>query len=200
MDEPAPPAPGFDLVAVAASAGGLTALKGVLGGLPADFPASVAVVMHLDPRHTSFLAEILARATPLGVKEAADGDRLRPGAVLIAPPDRHLVVGPGGSIELTRTVQVHLVRPSADVLFESVARQYGPRAVAVVLTGSGSDGAAGARAVKAAGGTVIAQDRATSEYFSMPHAAILAGCVDSIVPLGGVAPLLVALAAPGVDR
>src|SRR5689334_6363854 len=115
------PAAGFDLVAVAASAGGLKAISEVVAGLPRDFPAALAVVQHLDPRHRSLLAEILSRRTLLRVKEAVEGDRLACGIAYIAPPDRHLLVNPDGSLSLSRTKLVHFVRPSADLLFESAA-------------------------------------------------------------------------------
>ncbi len=125
-----------------------------------------------------------------------DGDRLRPGAVFIAPPGHHLLVGVGGVLALTVTQPVHYARPSADALLESVARAFGPRAIAVVLSGAGTDGSDGVRALKGMGGTVIAQDRRTSQSFGMPGAAIHTGCVDAILPLGEIAPALVNLVAP----
>jgi two-component system chemotaxis response regulator CheB len=183
----------FDIVAVAASAGGLTALTRVLGALPADFPASIVVVQHLDPRHRSLMADILSRHTRIAVKEAVAGEFVRPGVVYIAPPDRHLLVNPDGSLGLTQSELVHFVRPSADLLFESVAASFRERAIAVVLTGSGSDGAMGAKAVKEMGGTVIAQDEATSEFFAMPSAAIRTGAVDFVLPLDEIATALMTL-------
>ncbi len=194
MDDPAfllPPA--FDVVALVASAGGLAALGSILSALPADFPAAIVVVQHLDPSRPSLLASILARHCGLSVREANHNDRLRPGSVYVAPPDRHLVVGPGGVLALTATEPVHHVRPSADALLESLGRSIGPRTVAVVLTGAGHDGADGVRAVKHRGGTVIAQDRPSSQSFGMPGAAIGTGCVDTILPLEQIAPALVHL-------
>jgi two-component system chemotaxis response regulator CheB len=187
------PAPPVAVVALAASAGGLAALTKVLSELPADFPTPVVVVQHLDPRHRSLIASILGRHCPLWVKEARHGDRLAPGTVYIAPPDHHLLVNADGTLALTRSEPVHYVRPSADLLFESAAAAFAERAVAVVLSGTGSDGGAGVRAVKRAGGTVIAQDKATAEFFGMPATAIETGSVDLILPLGEVAPALVAL-------
>lgn len=194
MNEAPNPSPGPIVVAVAASAGGLGALRKLLGALPADFPAAVAITQHLDPHHPSHLAAILARSTPLVVKQAAAGDVLRPGSVFIAPPDSHLLIEAGGRVALTQTARVHMVRPSADRLFESLAASYGPRAVAVVLTGSGADGEGGVRAVRRRGGTVIAQDPATAEHAGMPTAAVRTGCVDEVLPLERIAPRLVALA------
>jgi two-component system chemotaxis response regulator CheB len=189
--------PGFDVVALAASAGGLHALSQLLGALPVDFPASLLVVQHLDPRHRSLMASILARRTPLSVQQAQQGDRLTAGTVYVAPPDNHLLLNPDRSLSLTRTEMVHFVRPSADLLFESVAASVRERAIAVVLTGSGSDGTMGVRAIKKMGGTVIAQDEATSEFAGMPRAAIDTGAVDFVLPLKEIAPALVTLVTTG---
>ncbi len=191
------PGAAFDLVAVATSAGGLRALRIVLSALPADFPAAILIVQHLDPRHRSLLAEILARATPLRVKQAEEGELLQPGVVYIAAPDRHLLVKPDGTLSLSEFELVHFLRPSADLLFESAAGSYGDRVVAVVLTGSGSDGAMGVQAVKKVGGTVIVQDEATSEFFGMPGAAVQTGNVDVQLPLAEIGPALVALVVKG---
>jgi two-component system chemotaxis response regulator CheB len=183
----------FEIVALAASAGGLQALTQVLSGLPADFPASVVVVQHLDPRHRSLMAEILGRRTPLPVIQAEAGHRLKAGQVLIAPPDKHLLVNPDGTISLTHTELVHFVRPSADLLFESVAASFGSRAIAVVLTGAGTDGGMGIEAVKKRGGTTIAQDAETAAYSGMPQTAIATGSVDFILPLEEIPSALITL-------
>jgi two-component system chemotaxis response regulator CheB len=188
---------GFDLVALAASAGGLRALSHVLAALPQGFPAAVVVVQHLDPRHQSLMADILSRRTALAVKQAEEGDSLSPGTVYIAPPNRHLLVNSDGTLSLTQSELVHFVRPSADLLFESVAASYKDRAIAVVLTGSGSDGAMGLKAIKKMGGTVLAQDEATSEFFGMPGAAIQTGTVDFVLPLDEIPSALVTLVMPG---
>ena len=187
------PKAAFDVVALAASAGGLAALSAVLSALPADFPAALLVVQHLDPRHRSLMAEILSRRTTLRVKQAAEGDRLSPGNAYIAPPDRHLLVNPDGTLSLSQSELVHFVRPSADLLFESVAASYKDRAIAVVLTGTGSDGNMGVKAIKKMGGTVIAQDEKTSEFSGMPSAAIQTGQVDFVLPLDEIAPALITL-------
>ena len=187
----------FDVVALAASAGGLTALSSVLADLPAEFPAGILVVQHLDPRHRSLMADILNRRTRLEVKQAEDGDHLTPGRVYIAPPNRHLLLNGDGSLSLTQTELVHFVRPSADLLFESVAVSYKDRAIAVVLSGSGGDGSMGVKAIKKMGGTVLAQDQRTSEFFGMPGAAIHSGSVDFVLPLEEIAPALVTLVMKG---
>ena len=188
-------APGFDIVALAASAGGLSALTEVLAALPAEFPAALVVVQHLDPRHRSLMAEILGRRTAIKVTQAEEGQHLKPGTAYIAPPDRHLLVNPGGTLSLTRTQLVHFVRPSADLLFESVAATYRERAIAVVLSGSGSDGAMGVKAINKMGGTVIVQDQKTSEFFGMPDAAQQTGIVDFVLPLEDIASALRTLVA-----
>jgi two-component system chemotaxis response regulator CheB len=177
----------FEIVALAASAGGLKALTEVLSGLPAGFPAALVVVQHLDPRHRSLMAEILARRTGLAVSQAADEARVQAGMVFIAPPDHHLLVNPDGRVSLTRTELVHFSRPSADLLFESVAASYRSRAIAVVLSGSGSDGSMGARAIKKMGGTLIVQDPATAEFAGMPGAARQTGLADFVLPLEEIA-------------
>jgi two-component system chemotaxis response regulator CheB len=184
---------GFDIVALAASAGGLNALSHVLAALPADFAARVVVVQHLDPRHRSLMAEILSKRTALRVREARDGDAVRPGIAHIAPPNRHMLVNPDGTLTLTQTELVHFVRPSADLLFESVAAAYRERAIAVVLSGSGSDGAMGVKAIKKTGGTVIVQD--PSEFPGMPQAAREAVAADFVLPLEEIAPALRTLVA-----
>jgi len=107
----------FEVVALAASAGGLNALTHVLAALPADFPAALVVVQHLDPRHRSLMADILARRCRVNVKEAADGEALQPGCAYVAPPNRHLLVNSDHRISLTQTELVHFVRPSADLMF-----------------------------------------------------------------------------------
>ena len=186
-------APAFEIVAVASSAGGLAALTSLLSGLPASFPAPVLLVQHLDPRHKSLLADMLNRCTELPVKMAESGDRLTGGSVFVAPPNYHLLVDPGGTLSLTQSELIHFLRPSADILFESVANSFPGRAIAVVLSGTGSDGAKGVKAIKNTGGTVIAQDEDTSEFFGMPSAAIATGSVDIVLPLALIAPALVRL-------
>jgi len=181
---------GFEIVALAASAGGLRALSEVLAGLPADFPAALVVVQHLDPRHRSLMAEILGRRTALAVRQAADDQHVQPGCVFIAPPDRHLLVNPDGQLSLTRTELVHFSRPSADLLFESVAASYRERAIGVILSGSGSDGAMGAKAIKKMGGTLIVQDPATAEFSGMPGAARQTGLADFVLPLDEISSAL----------
>jgi len=183
------------VVAICSSAGGLNALSQVLSALPVDFPAAIAVVQHVSPHYPSLMAEILSRRTNLPVVPARQGDYLRAGKIYIAPPDHHLLVNSDGSLSLTHTELVHFVRPSADLLFESVAASFKRQAIAVVLTGTGSDGAMGVRAIKEMGGTVIVQDLKTCEFSGMPEAAIQTGVVDLVLPLPEIAAALTKLVA-----
>ncbi|MDZ7956215.1 chemotaxis protein CheB [Nostoc sp. DedQUE09] len=183
----------FDIVAIAASAGGVTAIVKVLSTLPTKFPAAIAIVQHLAPEHPSFMAEILSRRTDITVKQAQEGDSLSPGTAYVAPPNRHLLVNDDGTLSLSQSELVHFLRPSADLLFESVAATYKDRAIAVVLTGTGSDGAMGVEAIKKMGGNVIVQDVKTAEFSGMPSAAIHTGNVDFILPLDEISSTLVTL-------
>ena len=187
----------FEIVAIAASAGGLTAISKVLEELPPSFPASVLVVQHVDPRHRSLMASILSRRTRLPVKEAEAGERIVPGTVYVAPPNHHLLVNSDGTLVLTQTELVHFVRPSADLLFESVAASFRDRVIAVVLSGTGVDGSMGVEAVNKMGGTVIAEDEQSSEFFGMPQAAIQTGFVDFVLPLTEISSALQSLVMAG---
>ena len=185
----------FPVIAMAASVGGLKALSIILGSLPADFPAAIAIVMHLAPDHKSLLAEILKCRTHLQVTQAHTGDVLVPSKVFIAPPNHHLFVVKGDRLKLSSShaEKIHFARPSAEPLFASVAQVYGKNAIAVVLTGGDGDGSFGVKIIKDKGGMVIAQDRPTSENFSMPETSIKTGEVDYILPLDKIAPMLIAL-------
>jgi two-component system chemotaxis response regulator CheB len=187
----------FDIVALAASAGGLRAISEILAVLPVDFLAAIVVVQHLDPRHRSLMADILSRRTAMKVKEAQEGAQLNPGVAYIAPANRHLLVNPDGTLSLSQSELVHFVRPSADLLFESVAASYKERAIAVVLSGTGSDGSMGVKAIKKMGGTVIVQDEKSSEFFGMPGAAMQTGSVDFILPLDEIPSALLTLVSTG---
>ena len=187
----------FDVIAIASSAGGLRAVSLVLNALPPAFSPSLVVVQHLDPRHRSLMAHILSRRTVLPVKEAEESDKLAPATVYIAPPNKHLLVNPDATLSLSQSELGHFVRPSADLLFESVAGSFRERAIAVVLTGTGSDGSMGVKAIKKMGGTVLAQDEASSEFFGMPHAAIQTGCVDFVLSLAEIPGALVTLVQTG---
>lgn len=178
----------YDLVAVGTSAGGLLALSEMLRPLPSSFPG-IVIVQHLDPMHKSQLAALLTRKTSKQVKQAEHGEPILPGLVYIAPPDEHLLVGPG-KIQLAHSHLVHFSRPSIDLLFESVAGMYGSRSIGVILSGSNRDGAVGIRTIKEAGGATVAQDPATAEFKTMPQASIATGCIDFIVSITEMAHVL----------
>ncbi len=187
---PEPGALQAELVVIAASTGGPTALQQVLAGLPAGFPAAVVVVQHIPRGFTHSLAERLDARSAIPVREARDGDVVVPGTVLIAPAGIHtrLVRRPAGVVvTLDEEPRDALHRPSADVLMASVAEVYGARAVGVVLTGMGSDGTEGLRAIRAAGGRTLAESEETCVIYGMPKAAFEAGVVDRAVPLERVA-------------
>lgn len=183
----------YDIVTIASSAGGITALRDLLGALPSDIPVPIVAVQHLDRRHHTVLAQVVGRKSSLLVKLAKDQEHVRPGVVYMAPPDHHLLVAEGGILTLAQSELVHFLRPSADLLFESVAAIYGPRVVACVLTGTGNDGAMGVSAVKSRGGTVIVEDPDTAEFSGMPRAAIETGNVDFVLSLEEIAPVIVGL-------
>jgi len=191
------PGTAFDIVVLAASAGGLRAITMIVEELPSDFPAALAVVQHLDPKHRSLMPQILKRHTQLHVAQAEDGARLQSGWVYTAPPDQHLLLNGDMTFTLARTELVHFVRPSADLLFESAAAACKQRALAVVMTGTGSDGNMGVRAIKKMGGWVIVEDPATAEFSGMPAAAVDTGSADLIVPLAEIAPAIMRLAREG---
>jgi len=184
----------YEMVAVGSSAGGIRALERILTGLPADLPVPILIVQHLDPRHRSLMAEIMQRSSKMKVKEAVEGEEILPSIVYIAPPNRHMLVA-DGRISLTSTAFVHFSRPSVDLLFESVAATYGDKAIGIVLSGTGRDGAMGIKAIKEKGGTTIAQDQATSEHYGMPDSAIATGMVDFVLPVYDIAKAIIELAA-----
>ena len=183
----------YRIVAITASAGGIQALSTVLSALPSDFPLPIVVVQHLDPNHRSLLPEILERRCSLRIKQAQEGDPIEPSTAYIAPPDQHLLVNGDGTLSLSHSDLVHFVRPSADLLFESVAASYGEHAIAVVLTGTGSDGTMGVRAIDKMGGRIIVQDPETADFAGMPRAAVQTGAADEIIDLGEIAPRLMEL-------
>ena len=186
------------VIAIAASSGGLAAISEVLRTLPAELPAAILVLQHLAPDQRSHLAEILADRTALRVRQGAQGMRLEEGVAFVAPPGAHLLVGSDGRLVLSSLPPVHWCRPSADRLFASVGATYGPRAIAVVLTGYGVDGAEGAQVLRRLGGIVLVQDDATSTCPDMPRAARRAGGVDRVLPLADIAAELETLVGDGV--
>lgn len=178
------------LVAIAASTGGPAALQVLLPQLPAELGAGIVIVQHIAPGFTRPLAERLDAISQIRVKEAEDGEPITPGLALLSPADRHLSVARDGDSLITRLgvePANTLYRPSANVLFESVARVCGAAACAVILTGMGDDGAANLRTIFEKGGHTIAQDEATSLIYGMPKRAVEAGGVELSLPLEKIA-------------
>ena len=184
------------LVAVGASWGGLDAVRTIVHGLPAGFPAPVVVAQHRAPEsHRTAFTDLVRAATRLTVCEPGDKDLLRPGTVYLAPPDYHLLVD-GDALGLSVDEPVAYSRPSIDVLLESAADAFRERCVGVVLTGANADGAHGLARVAELGGTAIVQDPETAERDEMPRAALAAVPTARVLPLAEIAPFLVSICTP----
>jgi two-component system, chemotaxis family, protein-glutamate methylesterase/glutaminase len=170
------------VISIAASTGGPPAVNKVLCALPGDTPP-ILIVQHMPKGVTKLFAEGLNERCKFPVKEAEEGDKVQPCQALVAPGGFHMVVTKDERIHLTTDAPVNYVRPAADVMMLSLAGVYGAKNVGVVLTGMGSDGAAGIRAIKNKGGITIAQDKETSIVYGMPNVAYQTGCVDTVQPL-----------------
>lgn len=191
---PLPPQPAVDMVALVASTGGPGALARILGALPVGFSAPVVVVQHMGAPFMGGFAHWLGSVSALPVIVAAEGQRVRPGRVYVAPGDRHLTVVDGMCM-LSDAPPVRGQRPSGDLLFDSLAAAKGHHGVGVLLTGMGEDGARGLAALRAAGGHTIAEDRSTAVIWGMPGAAVALGAAVEVLPLDGIAQRLEQLAA-----
>ncbi|MCY1045986.1 chemotaxis-specific protein-glutamate methyltransferase CheB [Corallococcus sp. bb12-1] len=188
------PAVSMGIVAVAASTGGPQVLYRMLSELPVDFPAPIVIVQHINAAFSESLASWLANTSKLKVRLAQDGDVLAPGLVLVAPPDQHTLVPVRGRVALKTGVERDGHMPSGTMLLESVAKTYGRRAVGVVLTGMGADGADGLLAIKQAGGLALAQNEESCVVFGMPGAAVERKAVDHLIHGDDVAATLAKLA------
>jgi len=176
----------FPMIAIAASTGGPAAVTRVVAGLPRDLAAAVFLVLHMPPTFTKQFTVQLAEVSPLPVKEAETNETPQPGTIYLCPGSHHLRLSLGGKVSLDPGPRIEGYRPCADVAFETIAAYARALTVGVVMTGMGNDAAKGAKAVKAAGGYVIAQDEATSMIFGMPAEAIQAGAVDEVVALDNI--------------
>jgi len=188
------------VVAIGVSTGGPAALDVLLPALPANFPIPVVIVQHMPELFTALLAERLNGRCPLQVREAAEGDSVRPGTIYLARGNWHLEAvpssrsGQAATFHLNQGPLENHCRPAVDALFRSVSAVYGAGVLAVVLTGMGSDGLAGCRIVRDHGGSVLAQDEASSTIWGMPGAVARAGLAQDILPLGAIAPAILRLA------
>ena len=188
------------VVVIASSTGGPAALATILSSLQGGMSAPILVVQHITVGFHQGLAEWLDSVSPLSVRLARDGQPLRGGEVLIAPPDSHLGVTTLGTVALSASPPIGSHRPSATHLFRTVAEAFGDGALGVVLTGMGDDGVAGLRALKAARGLVFAQDEATSVLYGMPREAVAQGVVDNVLPLDQMARSIAAACTGGRPR
>lgn len=191
---PYPQSCGADRVlGIGASTGGPHALSYLIPQIRMDFPVGILIVQHMPEGFTSMFAKHLADLSAVAVREAADGDAIVAGQALVAPGGRHLKVRRIGStprVVLSKSPPIQGMRPSADVLFKSLVETFGNRAIGLVMTGMGEDGAAGMAAIRSAGGHTIAQDRASSVVFGMPKAAIDRKAVERVLPLSEIGPYL----------
>jgi two-component system chemotaxis response regulator CheB len=177
------------ILAIGASSGGPHALRYLLPKIPSDFDAGIVIVQHLPESFTEMLAHWLDEICDVDVKEASTGDFILPGKALIAPASMHMKVirtGSGGQVILERGALVNGHMPSVDVLFSSVAEQYGPQATGLIMTGMGCDGAEGLGEIRKSGGHTVAQDKESSSVFGMPRVAIEKGYAQKVLPLAEI--------------
>jgi two-component system, chemotaxis family, protein-glutamate methylesterase/glutaminase len=177
----------FPLIAIAASTGGPAAVTRVVSGLPKDLPAAIFLVLHMPATFTKQFCVQLSEVSPLQVKEAEANEAPRPGVIYLCPGSHHLRLSSSGKVSLDAGARIEGYRPCADVAFETIAAYARAMAIGVVLTGMGGDAAKGVKAIKAAGGYVLAQDEATSMIFGMPAEAIKTGAVDEVLALDDIA-------------
>jgi two-component system chemotaxis response regulator CheB len=198
--DPQQPARKYDLVAIGASTGGPAAIVEVLRGLPAEFRLPILLVLHINEPFGAAFADWLDGQTGRRVSHPKDGAPLDSaiGRVIMAPGGRHLVVR-DGRLRLTVDRERHSCRPSVDVLFESVAQEYGTSAAACLLTGMGKDGAQGLLKIRAAGGMTIAQDETTSVIYGMPREAVMLGAAMHVLPIGEIGSRLASLQGIGME-
>jgi two-component system chemotaxis response regulator CheB len=175
--------PSLNIIGIASSTGGPSALANILRSLPADFPLPILIVQHISPGFLSGFADWLGKQTPLHVEVASHGDLLQPGMILIAPDDYHMQVNERGVVELSKAPPYKGLRPSANYLFHSLANVFGPDALGIILTGMGDDGAAGILALHDSGGLTFAQEPNSCVINGMPQEAVNLKAIDHILTL-----------------
>jgi two-component system chemotaxis response regulator CheB len=188
------------VIAIGSSTGGPQALLTVLGGLSAGLQQPILITQHMPPTFTTILAQHLARVAGRPAAEGVDGEPVLPGRIYLAPGDFHMKVEARGTARVIRLLKdppENFCRPAVDPMLRSLSQVYGPAVLCIILTGMGSDGTKGGEAVIAAGGTVIAQDEATSVVWGMPGSAATAGLCSAVLPVSHIAPHIVRLAAGG---
>ena len=193
-------ADGFPVVGIGASAGGLEAFRKLLDGLPALTGMASILVQHLDPHHESLLVDLLTGHTAMTVKQAEDGMQIEPEHVYVIPPGCYLSVR-AGTLHLSEPNARHGARLPFDFLLQSLAAEYGPRTICVILSGTGLDGCQGIRAVRDQGGLTIVQDPNEAGFDGMPRNAIATGLVDLVLPIAKIPAALIGhvvkIASPG---
>jgi two-component system chemotaxis response regulator CheB len=182
------------VIVIGASTGGPRVVHQILAGLPRDLPATVVVVQHIAEGFSSGMAEWLSTTRTLPVLLASEGHAMRPGEVLVAPDKRDLLITPAGAIHLSMSPLL-IQRPSIDIAMQAAAEVYGPRAIGVLLTGMGRDGARGLYSIRRAGGHTIAQDEASCAIFGMPRAALQLGAAAEVLPPAQIASRIAELVA-----
>jgi two-component system chemotaxis response regulator CheB len=182
------------VVVIGASAGGIEALRALVAGIPADFPAAIAIVLHISPQSPGVIPDVLTRSGPLPAVSPVDNERLHAGHVYVAPPDYHMLIEPG-RVRIAKGPKENRFRPAIDPLFRSAAQVYGPNAIGVVLTGNLDDGTTGLWTIKQLGGVTIVQDPCDALFPAMPQSALDYVTVDHVVPLADIPALLVRLTA-----
>lgn len=192
---PAPVASSTDkkIVAIACSTGGPKALSQMLAQFPESFPHPIVIAQHIECGFLGGLIDWLRQVTPIHVEEGRSGARLGPSQVVISPPERHMCIRSGGRVEFEERTDADIFSPSCDKLLTSVAQAYGKNCIGIILTGMAQDGVKGMQSIRAAGGTTIAQDEATSVVYGMNRQAIEAGCIDKVLPLQDIAPYVTRL-------
>lgn len=176
------------VVVLVAGDGGIGALSQILVALPLNFPAAIIVIQHLDTQsNSSSITEAYSGSLALPFKLAQEGEPLQPSCIYFAPPNEHLFVTPNSTFCLSKATFANFNRPSFDLLLESVATTFKQRAIAVILSGTGNDGASGVQAIHEMGGKVITSDESTSDFFDMPSAGIATGTVDKVLPVNEIA-------------
>jgi two-component system chemotaxis response regulator CheB len=174
------------IVMIGASTGGPKALPEVMSRLPGNLPAGICIVQHMPEGFTKSFAERLNWGAQIEVKEAQEGDEIKPGLALLAPGNKHMEIIEK-KVHMTDDPKIHYVRPAVDVMMKTGVKFYGPRSVGVILTGMGADGAEGMKSIKAMGGKTVVQDEATSIVYGMPKACVDLGVADKVVPLNSIA-------------
>jgi two-component system chemotaxis response regulator CheB len=183
---PAPKRKAYKLVAIGTSTGGPVALQRVLTQLPANFPAPIVLIQHMPAAFTKAFAERLDKLCRISVKEAEDGDILRPGLALLAPGGKQMMIDGRGAVKILPGDERLNYKPCVDITFGSAAKSYGDKVLAVVLTGMGADGREGARLLKQGGSAVWAQDEASCVIYGMPMAIVKADLADAVYSLDDI--------------